>query len=165
MFLRGVSPDREGALDFPGVCRGPSQPEPGCGQVELWRHAVGDLQRWGETFSIPGQLQGTDLVVRSIRCAIARSIFLYTNPFLSPQKTLFYEDHHQLPAPKWTELANLITSCMDYEPSFRPTFRAVIRDLHSLFTPGWFVGSQCRGYGESGSHQCGILIFLQTPIR
>lgn len=55
------------------------------------------------------------------------------------QKVLFYEDHHQLPAPKWTELANLITSCMDYEPTFRPTFRAVIRDLHSLFTPGWSI--------------------------
>lgn len=27
---------------------------------------------------------------------------------------------------------------MDYEPTFRPTFRAVIRDLHSLFTPGQF---------------------------
>uniref|UniRef100_A0A8C2YVY0 Tyrosine-protein kinase n=1 Tax=Cyclopterus lumpus TaxID=8103 RepID=A0A8C2YVY0_CYCLU len=53
------------------------------------------------------------------------------------KKSLFYEDHHQLPAPKWTELANLITSCMDYEPSFRPTFRAVIRDLHSLFTPDY----------------------------
>uniref|UniRef100_A0AAX7TG15 Tyrosine-protein kinase n=1 Tax=Astatotilapia calliptera TaxID=8154 RepID=A0AAX7TG15_ASTCA len=52
------------------------------------------------------------------------------------KKTLFYMDHHQLPAPKWTELANLISSCMDYEPTFRPTFRAVIRDLHSLFTPG-----------------------------
>uniref|UniRef100_A0A8D3DKD3 Tyrosine-protein kinase n=1 Tax=Scophthalmus maximus TaxID=52904 RepID=A0A8D3DKD3_SCOMX len=52
-------------------------------------------------------------------------------------KTLFYEDRHHLPAPKWTELANLINSCMDYEPTFRPTFRAVIRDLHSLFTPGW----------------------------
>lgn len=52
------------------------------------------------------------------------------------QKILFYQDRHQLPAPKWTELANLITSCMDYEPSFRPTFRAVIRDLNTLFTPG-----------------------------
>ncbi|XP_046871688.1 tyrosine-protein kinase JAK2 [Hypomesus transpacificus] len=53
------------------------------------------------------------------------------------KKKLFYGDHHQLPAPKWTELANLITSCMDYEPSFRPTFRAVIRDLNSLFTPDY----------------------------
>jgi len=54
----------------------------------------------------------------------------------SLQKKLFYEDRHQLPAPKWTELANLINSCMDYEPSHRPSFRAVIRDLNSLFTPG-----------------------------
>ncbi|XP_014897348.1 tyrosine-protein kinase JAK2 [Poecilia latipinna] len=53
------------------------------------------------------------------------------------KKVLFYNDHQQLPAPKWTEIANLITSCMDYEPSFRPTFRAVIRDLHSLFTPDY----------------------------
>uniref|UniRef100_A0A4W5QQQ5 Tyrosine-protein kinase n=1 Tax=Hucho hucho TaxID=62062 RepID=A0A4W5QQQ5_9TELE len=52
------------------------------------------------------------------------------------KKNLFYEDRHQLPAPKWTELANLITSCMDYEPTFRPSFRVIIRDLNSLFTPG-----------------------------
>lgn len=53
------------------------------------------------------------------------------------KKVMFYDDHQHLPAPKWTELANLITSCMDYEPTFRPTFRAVIRDLHSLFTPDY----------------------------
>ncbi|XP_056287925.1 tyrosine-protein kinase JAK2a [Pseudoliparis swirei] len=53
------------------------------------------------------------------------------------KKKLFYEDRHQLPAPKWTELANLINSCMDYEPSHRPSFRAVIRDLNSLFTPDY----------------------------
>uniref|UniRef100_A0A7N6AEB7 Tyrosine-protein kinase n=1 Tax=Anabas testudineus TaxID=64144 RepID=A0A7N6AEB7_ANATE len=52
------------------------------------------------------------------------------------KKNLFYEDRHQLPAPKWTELANLINSCMDYEPLYRPSFRAIIRDLNSLFTPG-----------------------------
>uniref|UniRef100_A0A8C7YMJ8 Tyrosine-protein kinase n=1 Tax=Oryzias sinensis TaxID=183150 RepID=A0A8C7YMJ8_9TELE len=52
------------------------------------------------------------------------------------KKIQFYENHHHLPAPKWTELANIISSCMDYEPAFRPTFRAVIRDLHSLITPG-----------------------------
>ncbi|CAL8294353.1 unnamed protein product [Gadus morhua 'NCC'] len=53
------------------------------------------------------------------------------------KKHMFYAERLQLPAPKWTELANLISSCMDYEPSFRPTFRAVIRDLHSLFTPDY----------------------------
>uniref|UniRef100_A0A4W3JVI8 Tyrosine-protein kinase n=1 Tax=Callorhinchus milii TaxID=7868 RepID=A0A4W3JVI8_CALMI len=52
------------------------------------------------------------------------------------RKLQFYEDRHQLPAPKWTELANLINNCMDYEPDFRPSFRAIIRDLNSLFTPG-----------------------------
>ncbi|KAG7278261.1 hypothetical protein CRUP_036338 [Coryphaenoides rupestris] len=53
------------------------------------------------------------------------------------KKSMFYVDRLQLPAPKWTELANLISSCMDYEPTFRPTFRAVIRDLHSLFAPDY----------------------------
>nr|AMV91902.1 janus kinase 2b [Acanthogobius hasta] len=53
------------------------------------------------------------------------------------KKIQFYQDNHQLPAPKWTELANLITSCMDYEPAIRPTFRSVIRDLHNLFTPDY----------------------------
>ncbi|CAL9707534.1 unnamed protein product [Knipowitschia caucasica] len=53
------------------------------------------------------------------------------------KKKQFYQDRHQLPAPKWTELANLIHSCMDYDSSLRPTFRAVIRDLHNLFTPDY----------------------------
>uniref|UniRef100_A0A671LVR7 Tyrosine-protein kinase n=1 Tax=Sinocyclocheilus anshuiensis TaxID=1608454 RepID=A0A671LVR7_9TELE len=48
-----------------------------------------------------------------------------------PLKHLFYENRHQLSAPKWTELANLINSCMDYEPTFRPSFRAIIRDLNN----------------------------------
>ncbi|XP_041666012.1 tyrosine-protein kinase JAK2a [Cheilinus undulatus] len=70
------------------------------------------------------------------------------------KKILFYEDRHQLPAPKWTELANLINNCMDYEPSHRPSFRAVIRDLNSLFTPDYellvesdMVPSRMRGSG------------------
>ncbi|XP_065140452.1 tyrosine-protein kinase JAK2 [Paramisgurnus dabryanus] len=55
------------------------------------------------------------------------------------KKQLFYENRHQLAAPKWTELANLINSCMDYEPSFRPSFRAIIRDLNSLFCPDYEI--------------------------
>ncbi|XP_060093361.1 tyrosine-protein kinase JAK2 [Heteronotia binoei] len=55
----------------------------------------------------------------------------------SQRKLQFYEDRHQLPAPNWTELANLINNCMDYEPDFRPSFRAIIRDLNSLFTPDY----------------------------
>uniref|UniRef100_A0A671LY33 Tyrosine-protein kinase JAK2 n=1 Tax=Sinocyclocheilus anshuiensis TaxID=1608454 RepID=A0A671LY33_9TELE len=59
----------------------------------------------------------------------------------SSKKHLFYENRHQLSAPKWTELANLINSCMDYEPTFRPSFRAIIRDLNSLFCPGQYRAS------------------------
>nr|XP_019938074.1 PREDICTED: tyrosine-protein kinase JAK2-like [Paralichthys olivaceus] len=70
------------------------------------------------------------------------------------KKNLFYEDRHQLPAPKWTELANLINSCMDYEASHRPSFRAIIRDLNSLFTPDYellvesdMLPNKTRGFG------------------
>ncbi|KAI2664379.1 Tyrosine-protein kinase JAK2 [Labeo rohita] len=57
----------------------------------------------------------------------------------SSKKQLFYENRQQLSAPKWTELANLINSCMDYEPTFRPSFRAIIRDLNSLFCPDYEI--------------------------
>ncbi|TRY95840.1 hypothetical protein DNTS_021378 [Danionella cerebrum] len=57
----------------------------------------------------------------------------------SSKKHLFYENHHQLPAPKWTELANLINSCMDYEPAYRPSFRGIIRDLNALFCPDYEI--------------------------
>ncbi|XP_068775653.1 tyrosine-protein kinase JAK3 isoform X2 [Struthio camelus] len=54
---------------------------------------------------------------------------------LEPQEKLhFYQSRLQLPAPKWTELATLITQCMEYQPRGRPCFRAVIRDLNSLIT-------------------------------
>uniref|UniRef100_A0A8D0AQ50 Tyrosine-protein kinase n=1 Tax=Sander lucioperca TaxID=283035 RepID=A0A8D0AQ50_SANLU len=73
---------------------------------------------------------------------------------LDCSKNLFYEDRHQLPAPKWTELANLINSCMDYEPSHRPSFRAIIRDLNSLFIQDYellvesdMVPNRTRGFG------------------
>uniref|UniRef100_A0A8B9KYB7 Tyrosine-protein kinase n=1 Tax=Astyanax mexicanus TaxID=7994 RepID=A0A8B9KYB7_ASTMX len=75
----------------------------------------------------------------------------------SSKKLLFYEDRHQLPAPKWTELANLINSCMDYEPSQRPSFRAIIRDLNSLFTPG----THSFDIQEPVQFEARHLIFLQ----
>lgn len=78
----------------------------------------------------------------------------------SSKKLLFYEDKHQLPAPKWTELANVINSCMDYEPLHRPSFRALIRDLNSLFTPDYellveseMVMSRNRALGFTGAFE------------
>uniref|UniRef100_A0A8C6UKW7 Tyrosine-protein kinase n=1 Tax=Neogobius melanostomus TaxID=47308 RepID=A0A8C6UKW7_9GOBI len=88
------------------------------------------------------------------------------------KKRQFYQDCHQLPAPKWTELANLITNCMDYEPNFRPTFRAVIRDLHNYElivesdilpnrtgTTGWATGG--LDSQEPSQFEERHLIFLQ----
>uniref|UniRef100_A0A673KW97 Tyrosine-protein kinase n=1 Tax=Sinocyclocheilus rhinocerous TaxID=307959 RepID=A0A673KW97_9TELE len=76
------------------------------------------------------------------------------------KKLLFYEDKHQLPAPKWTELASVINSCMEYEPLQRPSFRAVIRDLNSLFTPDYellvesdTVPSRHRALGLAGAFE------------
>ncbi|MCJ8741247.1 hypothetical protein PDJAM_G00068510 [Pangasius djambal] len=76
----------------------------------------------------------------------------------SSKKLLFYEDRHQLSAPKWTELATLINNCMDYEPFQRPSFRSVIRDLNSLFTPDYellvendVLPLRNRGFGFSGA--------------
>uniref|UniRef100_A0A8C4XEK7 Tyrosine-protein kinase n=1 Tax=Erpetoichthys calabaricus TaxID=27687 RepID=A0A8C4XEK7_ERPCA len=94
----------------------------------------------------------------------------------SSKKHLFYEDRHQLPAPKWPELANLINSCMDYEPEFRPSFRAIIRDLNSLFTPDYellvdsdMLPIRTFGFGLAGAFENQLsaqfeerhLIFLQ----
>lgn len=63
---------------------------------------------------------------------------------------------------------------MDYEPTFRPTFRAVIRDLHSLFTPGWFscsvpnVGTTHTSdtfIGVSSSHSQLLFGIMQGNLR
>ncbi|XP_023657274.1 tyrosine-protein kinase JAK2 isoform X1 [Paramormyrops kingsleyae] len=76
------------------------------------------------------------------------------------KKNLFYEDRHQLPAPKWKDLANLISRCMDYEPLFRPSFQAVIRDLNCLFTPDYellaesdMVPNRAGGSGFTGAFE------------
>ncbi|XP_069073053.1 tyrosine-protein kinase JAK3 isoform X1 [Pleurodeles waltl] len=49
-------------------------------------------------------------------------------------KLQFFQKQLQLPAPKWIELATLITQCTNYRPELRPSFRAIIRDLNSLIT-------------------------------
>ncbi|KAI5612743.1 tyrosine-protein kinase JAK2 isoform X1, partial [Silurus asotus] len=94
----------------------------------------------------------------------------------SSKKLLFYEDRHQLSSPKWTELAALINNCMDYEPFQRLSFRSIIRDLNSLFTPDYELlvendapAVRNRGFGFSGmfdsqeptQFEARHLIFLQ----
>ncbi|KAJ6652812.1 hypothetical protein lerEdw1_010592 [Lerista edwardsae] len=54
-------------------------------------------------------------------------------------KLEFYQNQHQLPSLRWTELANLVAQCMDYNPWRRPAFRAVIRDLNGLITSDYVL--------------------------
>uniref|UniRef100_A0A665VLH1 Tyrosine-protein kinase n=1 Tax=Echeneis naucrates TaxID=173247 RepID=A0A665VLH1_ECHNA len=51
----------------------------------------------------------------------------------------FYEHFQQLPASQWTELADLITQCMDYQAAFRPSCRSIIRQLNSLITSDYVI--------------------------
>lgn len=67
------------------------------------------------------------------------------------QKEWFYEAEGTLTIPNCSELAELITQCMNYDPSKRPFFRAIVRELdrikeqseprlfHKAFTPSSHV--------------------------
>nr|QHD18498.1 Janus kinases 3 [Trachinotus ovatus] len=55
------------------------------------------------------------------------------------QKRVFYERFQQLPASQWTELADLISQCMDYQAAFRPSCRSIIRQLNSLITSDYVI--------------------------
>ncbi|KAJ3599030.1 hypothetical protein NHX12_032993 [Muraenolepis orangiensis] len=56
-------------------------------------------------------------------------------------KRRFYETYQQLVGvtSKWTELADLIGQCMDYQPAARPSCRAVIRQLNNLITSDYAI--------------------------
>uniref|UniRef100_A0A8C8VLZ5 Tyrosine-protein kinase n=1 Tax=Pelusios castaneus TaxID=367368 RepID=A0A8C8VLZ5_9SAUR len=48
------------------------------------------------------------------------------------EKERFYEKKHRLPEPSCKELAALISQCLKYAPSERPSFRTILRDLTQL---------------------------------
>ncbi|XP_050780769.1 non-receptor tyrosine-protein kinase TYK2 isoform X3 [Gopherus flavomarginatus] len=48
------------------------------------------------------------------------------------EKERFYEKKHRLPEPSCKELAALISQCLTYAPSERPSFRTILRDLTQL---------------------------------
>ncbi|KAF7646756.1 hypothetical protein LDENG_00182860 [Lucifuga dentata] len=55
------------------------------------------------------------------------------------QKQRFYENLQQLPPSQWTELADLISQCMEYQAAFRPSSRSIIRQLNSLITSDYVI--------------------------
>ncbi|XP_051893663.1 LOW QUALITY PROTEIN: tyrosine-protein kinase JAK2-like [Pristis pectinata] len=82
-------------------------------------HLVPELDKWSFGTTLWEIFSGGDLPLNSME---------------PMQKLQFYEDHLQLPAPRWTELASLINQCMNYQPELRPSFRATIRELNRLNT-------------------------------
>ncbi|CAL8309831.1 unnamed protein product [Lota lota] len=54
-------------------------------------------------------------------------------------KRRFYGTYQQLEPSQWTELADMITQCMDYQPAARPSCRAVIRQLNNLITSDYEI--------------------------
>ncbi|XP_078216673.1 non-receptor tyrosine-protein kinase TYK2 isoform X15 [Callithrix jacchus] len=51
---------------------------------------------------------------------------------LSYLKERFYQRQHRLPQPSCPELATLTGQCLTYEPTQRPSFRTILRDLTRL---------------------------------
>lgn len=87
--------------------------------IDQATHMVSDSDRWSFGTTLWEIFSGGDLPLNGME---------------PMQKLQFYEDHLQLPAPKWTELASLINQCMNYQPELRPSFRATIRELNRLNT-------------------------------
>lgn len=48
------------------------------------------------------------------------------------QKLCFYQQKCRLPEPPSQDLARFISKCLDYEPSERPSFPIILRDLLSI---------------------------------
>lgn len=65
-------------------------------------------------------------------CGRVRDLFFFFFPPFLPQKERFYEKRHRLPEPSCKELATLISQCLSYAPSERPSFRTILRDLTQL---------------------------------
>ncbi|XP_034035925.1 LOW QUALITY PROTEIN: tyrosine-protein kinase JAK2 [Thalassophryne amazonica] len=55
------------------------------------------------------------------------------------RKQQFYKRFQQLPPSQWTELANLISQCMEYQADYRPSCRSIIRQLNSLITSDYVI--------------------------
>ncbi|XP_069009267.1 LOW QUALITY PROTEIN: tyrosine-protein kinase JAK1 [Embiotoca jacksoni] len=58
------------------------------------------------------------------------------------EKERFYETECQLATPDCTELAELMTDCMNYDPKKRPFFRAIVRDIDMLEKKNPFIRPQ-----------------------
>ncbi|XP_042335571.1 tyrosine-protein kinase JAK3 isoform X2 [Sceloporus undulatus] len=72
---------------------------------------------------------------------------------LDPKAKLqFYQDRQHLPLLHWTEMADLVAQCMDYQPQRRLPFRTVLRDLNSFITSDYEFLSEVLSTSGFGGH-------------
>uniref|UniRef100_A0A4W5RE27 Tyrosine-protein kinase n=1 Tax=Hucho hucho TaxID=62062 RepID=A0A4W5RE27_9TELE len=86
------------------------------------------------------------------------------------RKLQFYETYKQLPSSEWTELADLISQCMNYQPAFRPSCRSIIRQLNSLITSDYVILHAAeplpdRDRALSPSHQQDQSVYEERHLR
>lgn len=63
--------------------------------------------------------------------------------FCAEQKERFYETECQLATPDCSELAELMTHCMNYDPKKRPFFRAIVRDIDDIDKKSMWYTNVC----------------------
>ncbi|CAB1314107.1 unnamed protein product, partial [Coregonus sp. 'balchen'] len=85
-------------------------------------------------------------------------------------KLQFYKTYKQLPSSEWTELADLISQCMNYQPAFRPSCRSIIRQLNSLITSDYVILHAAeplpdRDRALSHSHQQDQSVYEERHLR
>ncbi|CAL8393463.1 unnamed protein product [Boreogadus saida] len=80
-------------------------------------------------------------------------------------KRRFYETYQQLEPSQWTELADMITQCMDYQPASRPSCRAVIRQLNNIITSDYEILHASEAPERAlGCSALGAPLQEQTPV-
>ncbi|KAF6725134.1 Tyrosine-protein kinase JAK2 [Oryzias melastigma] len=117
--------------------------DPGINVAMLGKDVILDRIPWvaPEVLEAPG-----NLILESDKWSFGATvweIFNNGNSLLQgwnlEQKQKFYENRKHLPPSQWTELADLIDQCMDYDAAFRPSCRSIIRQLNSLITSDYEI--------------------------
>ncbi|KAM9358551.1 tyrosine-protein kinase JAK2 [Symphorus nematophorus] len=117
--------------------------DPGISVVMLGTEVILDRIPW----VAPEVLEAPDnLTLESDKWSFGATVWEIFNSGNNPlrgwdldAKRKFYETFQQLPPSQWTELADLISQCMDYQAAFRPSCRSIIRQLNSLITSDYVI--------------------------
>ncbi|KAM4597586.1 tyrosine-protein kinase JAK2 [Polymixia lowei] len=117
--------------------------DPGINVATLGRDVVLDRIPWvaPEVLVSPG-----NLTLECDKWSFGTTVWEIFNSGSAPlqgwdldKKRQFYENAQQLPPSQWTELAELISHCMEYQPALRPSCRGIIRQLNSLITSDYVI--------------------------